>query len=333
MQRFSNNMRDKRKSGFTLVELLVVIAIIALLVGILLPALSKARKNANQVKCLTNARAIGQGFTQWGADNRDNYPLPTLIDRTGDTEAINAGNDQRDRTGAIYSILIFQDILVPESMVSPAEINGRIRSNESFEFTSPNGAVNARRASWDPKFKGTPRAEAQGVQGMDPNVGHTSYAHATPYGARRSNWKNTFSTSTPIVANRGPVYQDTQTPEANQGWTQVGGAQGEASTANLVHGSFARWRGNVVYADNSGAFVNDPDPSSATFNDTRGSNPIAQRDNLFVDETNEGNNLQANARRNAYLRLFTRGASANDAQNMANVLQPGGQWAWADGVN
>ncbi len=319
-----------KKSGFTLVELLVVIAIIALLVGILLPALSKARKNANQVKCLTNARAIGQGFTQWGSDNNDNYPLPSLIDRVGDTEQFTAGNDQRDRSGAIYSILIFNDILVPDSMISPAEANGSIRQNEEYEFTSPEGAVVPRRASWDPKFKGTPRAEGQSIQGMDNSTGHTSYAHAMPYGARRALWKNTFSTSVPIVANRGPVYTDTATPDPTQGWEQVENSpQGETSTANLVHGSFGTWRGNVVFADNSGKFFNDPDPESVTFNDTSGSDAIAQRDNLFVDETNEGNNLNVQARRNAYLRLFTRGAGTADIQQVVNP----GQYTWVDGLN
>jgi len=321
-----------KKSGFTLVELLVVIAIIALLVGILLPALSKARKNANQVKCLTNARAIGQGFTQWGADNRDNYPLPSLIDRIGDTEQFTEGNDQRDRSGAIYSILIFNDILVPESMISPAEANGSIRQNEEFEFTSPEGAEVARRASWDPKFKGTPRAEGNGIQGIDNSTGHTSYAHATPFGARRALWKNTFSTSNPIVGNRGPLYTETTTPDATEGWTQEEDTpQGEASTANLVHGSFGRWRGNVVFGDNSGKFVSEPDPEATTFNDTTGNDAVAQRDNLFVDEENEGNSLEARARRNAYMRLYSQGAGASDIQSIENVLTPG-DFCWIDGL-
>ncbi len=70
-------LHDNRTTpkGFTLIELLVVIAIIALLIGILLPALGAARESAKKLKCLTNVRSMGQAFTYYADDNRDWYTV------------------------------------------------------------------------------------------------------------------------------------------------------------------------------------------------------------------------------------------------------------------
>lgn len=63
-----------RATGFTLIELLVVIAIIALLISILLPSLTSARKQARTVKCATHARQVGIAMAAFLSENGGKYP-------------------------------------------------------------------------------------------------------------------------------------------------------------------------------------------------------------------------------------------------------------------
>lgn len=69
----------QRPKGFTLIELLVVISIIALLVGILLPALGAARKTAISVKCLSNHRQIAVGIINYQNSYDDRFPIKRIF--------------------------------------------------------------------------------------------------------------------------------------------------------------------------------------------------------------------------------------------------------------
>src|SRR5210317_1254751 len=63
--------RQDRKYGFTIIELLVVVSIIALLIGILLPAIGKARDQARLTMSLTNLRNLGQAQATYAAEFAD----------------------------------------------------------------------------------------------------------------------------------------------------------------------------------------------------------------------------------------------------------------------
>ena len=87
VQSVARSDRHRSCRGFTLVELLVVIGVIAVLIAILMPALSRARDQANRVACQNNVRQLLVGCTMYLNDNKMNWPFCNWSSQEGGSDS------------------------------------------------------------------------------------------------------------------------------------------------------------------------------------------------------------------------------------------------------
>lgn len=253
----------RKKFAFTLIELLVVISIIALLIGILLPALGAARRNANMMKNSTQVRSIIQGMLTFANSNKDH--LPGRNKRNGEVLAKDIefyGGNKNDpvghEVGARYALLLEQSIISGDIMLSPGD------TRDSKWTTS--------------EVIDTPDSRAQfsyamlAIHGPDDGIG----------GGRQKVWSGgNLTSSTPLIADR----LSDGTPGSPKTYKSYWSSTNE------------EWRGSIAFGDGHADFENE-----STLADTRytaltcvGPGSPPEGDDLFAEDTDGDCDNQNNA--------------------------------------